>query len=1569
MDGGGTATTETSNDEEIEVPIDEHIGEMEYVRDHLVAFFTILVKHDLKSLPDNDHIFSHTMQEVIELANKGKVLGLQDSFMVEDTARNYATVCNWLRRELSGNWVDFTSHQLFLLSQVVDSVPIAWACKSLSTLCKDTLAGLPSTSATAGRHGTRSQARPENMKEMIGVLNLKYEGSPYDLGGLSLQAFQKCRTCREIVDTVASMNNPILLGPWIKAAYHKPKVTSPIAPPPSQAQTQPSVEGIQSSLQPLVGLDPLLLQERLDKLIATAVQKKFDEWKDNEPLLPSRSTPKKVRRETLFTESLSTIPDCDPFYLERTPTPPEVAKLARENSIRIAKMSKENSARAARKVASIVEPPAPRLEELLPQYSDGTQMASALTNDESRAFLYGLGQHIAAVGLTAIAFINYKLTDRRQRDSAFQDIFDAVISSCTERRMDRAEYFTNLPMSSFEHQTSTSDIHIDGPVFLLYLPGRRSAWELQGVPYVTTGDGDCLFNSLSIALYGHEKFAQTIKYRVVVYLVEHGHNLQDRVSEEEAQDVTDSERQQVVWDCIVPGMYHGVRSIIACAYALNITIQVLYPQFDNGPLYDGKTYEQTYNVPKPGSSSQPPFLVVTIMWTGPARPTRANFGRGLQEDQVFRVNHFVSIIPFAQGWTHDGKMQLLQKKAPKNYQNKFSGYIKEPTKKKVQSEVLPISVSDGEEKRDKVEPAGEEVAAKEVPAEEVDTVLESGGAEGLDFSQPDDAEADEAEELDCSPLKKTLDFDETIELGSNYLPGENPAMKVSIHRFECVEAMTRLEETPAHEELDDIPPGFHSNTHFVSKDLYTKQREREDKQAAAEAASAAFKGKDQVKIPWSKEAQVKNFGGRQYYRDEEEMKDDLLSRVRVSRPDSYGMMKGRQTTKYVFVWKRDLDEGWTDHKCSSKASRESLTRDSQARVEKEAKASGLPWLLVKTCINTREQPKKMTLLTRQIFEVVESSTHPQCNSLHRCVVVQYFGQLPEEMLINEQKGPHCKTLWQLAKMVKHLTRTKSTHVAFGKSLKSEGVEGAASLKEMQRLKDAEKARANRGTVKKGSADLSKDVPKSLDYLGSAEYPHVMHFSMGSDRLPIILLRSKKQLRNAARFCSLEYEKAGVLAIDKTFNVGPFFLTTVAFQHPWLLKRTTRKHPIFLVAIMIHRQSTAKVFAHFLRELQEEMRLHSSGRVAMVLESTDANEEELREQIIYGSDEEKAIMKALAEVNRGGEMMLCVLHLKKSLQRYLARHASALHQTKSEQSNFVNIIFGKAEEHPDALLAATTTAEFGRRRQVILQDLEEVQEWGSQHMSHMRRLLEDIHNKVWRPSIKVLGMSHPNWTTNGIESLNNMLKIDIQRKPLKNLTDMVELCNFQLELFDSSERQAIHDTGNYQLIPELQKRVGVKDVAWVLKKGSAGQAFKQAKLEEYYSLRLKKKPARPAHATGEGNDEEGEEEEEEGEEGVKPAPYAFPEHKLKTAIKPGSKRRVAATRTRGFKRASLGRGRGRSIDRTTSRSPSRTPSPDTELSKLPPPTTKLSLSRPKKTTMAKDERKKPGNLLSLFIVIQ
>ena len=192
VDGGGTATTETSNDEEIEVPIDEHIGEMEYVRDHLVAFFTILVKHDLKSLPDNDHIFSHTMQEVIELANKGKVLGLQDSFMVEDTARNYATVCNWLRRELSGNWVDFTSHQLFLLSQVVDSVPIAWACKSLSTLCKDTLAGLPSTSATAGRHGTRSQARPENMKEMIGVLNLKYEGSPYDLGGLSLQAFQKC---------------------------------------------------------------------------------------------------------------------------------------------------------------------------------------------------------------------------------------------------------------------------------------------------------------------------------------------------------------------------------------------------------------------------------------------------------------------------------------------------------------------------------------------------------------------------------------------------------------------------------------------------------------------------------------------------------------------------------------------------------------------------------------------------------------------------------------------------------------------------------------------------------------------------------------------------------------------------------------------------------------------------------------------------------------------------------------------------------------------------------------------------------------------------------------------------------------------------------------------------------------------------------------------------------------------------------------------------------------------------------------------------------------------------------
>jgi hypothetical protein len=76
-------------------------------------------------------------------------------------------------------------------------------------------------------------------------------------------------------------------------------------------------------------------------------------------------------------------------------------------------------------------------------------------------------------------------------------------------------------------------------------------------------------------------------------------------------------------------------------------------------------------------------------------------------------------------------------------------------------------------------------------------------------------------------------------------------------------------------------------------------------------------------------------------------------------------------------------------------------------------------------------------------------------------------------------------------------------------------------------------------------------------------------------LPAAVLFFDLQIQCLLSFCcnisTTHGLHCGILGIDATFNLGDFYVTLTTFQHPQIIRRTTRKNPVFLGPIFIHMQ--------------------------------------------------------------------------------------------------------------------------------------------------------------------------------------------------------------------------------------------------------------------------------------------------------------------------------------------------------------------------------------------------------------
>ena len=131
---------------------------------------------------------------------------------------------------------------------------------------------------------------------------------------------------------------------------------------------------------------------------------------------------------------------------------------------------------------------------------------------------------------------------------------------------------------------------------------------------------------------------------------------------------------------------------------------------------------------------------------------------------------------------------------------------------------------------------------------------------------------------------------------------------------------------------------------------------------------------------------------------------------------------------------------------------------------------------------------------------------------------------------------------------------------------------------------------------------------------------------GKNGIPSIILYTDQNFQLMKNMCC-DGERTTVLGVDKTFNLGPVFVTAAVFKHLALYRRGTTNHPLMLGPIFLHSTSDFEAFYSFF------------GHISACLDSSN------KARLVVGADDEKAMIKAMKESMPQATLLACTRHLQ------------------------------------------------------------------------------------------------------------------------------------------------------------------------------------------------------------------------------------------------------------------------------------------------------------------------------------
>jgi hypothetical protein len=312
-----------------------------------------------------------------------------------------------------------------------------------------------------------------------------------------------------------------------------------------------------------------------------------------------------------------------------------------------------------------------------------------------------------------------------------------------------------------------------------------------------------------------------------------------------------------------------------------------------------------------------------------------------------------------------------------------------------------------------------------------------------------------------------------------------------------------------------------------------------------------------------------------------------------------------------------------------------------------------------------------------------------------------------------------------------------------------------------------------------------------------EHPFIQEIVQTKGKPPCIILYLEDSLNDIKQFCSSNARNPSVLGIDRTFNLGACFATTLVYQHNNLKRKGTNNSPIMLAAIYLHWDGSYATYHRFFSHLQSKLGTDIGGT---------------QSRIVIGSDEEAALTKAIKQCFPSSVQLLCTRHLQENVRRYLSSKTGANDKIKKK---IINDIFGK-----DSLTACSDVKGFE------LKYLELLDKYATRlplFKNYFEKIAEKIRTGIMQPRLNNRWVPF-DWKNNLCESMNHVIKLSANWKTMK-LPDLVDRLYKIVMLQQVDCRRSLYGQGNYELAPWMVK-LQVQYVQWTQKtKGEKEKLYK------------------------------------------------------------------------------------------------------------------------------------------------
>ena len=333
----------------------------------------------------------------------------------------------------------------------------------------------------------------------------------------------------------------------------------------------------------------------------------------------------------------------------------------------------------------------------------------------------------------------------------------------------------------------------------------------------------------------------------------------------------------------------------------------------------------------------------------------------------------------------------------------------------------------------------------------------------------------------------------------------------------------------------------------------------------------------------------------------------------------------------------------------------------------------------------------------------------------------------------------------------------------------DSLSASRDLKQIQNTKHLEQKK-KRGKVSKDPyQNKRKNTADDIITLINNVYDHpfIQEIIQTKGKPPAVILYLKEQLDEIKMFCSSDATHPGVLGVDRTFNLGLCYVTILCYQQNNLFRKTTQNHPVMLGPVFLHWDGLYPTYHAFFSHLRSQIDDSING-----IEVGGRN-------LLVGSDEEKALTKAIQQSFPSSHHILCRHHIEENIKRHIRRKVGANDkQIKAVMSD----IFGD-----NGLLAADDEYEFS----LVTFELEEkYRSCMPNFLLYFKKLNSTLLEYVFLPSKK--NKSIPiTWKNNSCESMNHILNLTCYWK-VQKIPNLVEKIYKIVQLQYADVRRALWD---------------------------------------------------------------------------------------------------------------------------------------------------------------------------------